>query len=133
MISSLLLRTSVVLLLVGMIMGIVMGIQQNFQLAPAHAHLNLIGFVMMFLAGLYYRVVPEAAEGVLAKIQATLHIASAIVFPVGIAVVLTQGPKYELAPVVGALMVLTATVLFGIIVYRTTSVARTSLKPASQA
>ena len=34
-----------------MLAGIVMGIQQNFVLAPAHAHLNLIGGVLLFLFG----------------------------------------------------------------------------------
>ena len=65
MISSLLLRVSAVLLLCGMVFGITMGIRQDFTLAPAHAHLNLIGFVLMFLAGLYYRVVPAASAGLL--------------------------------------------------------------------
>lgn len=124
MISSLLLRVSVALLLIGMVFGIVMGIRQDFSLAPAHAHLNLVGFVVMFVAGLYYRTVPEAAESLLAKIQATLHVIGAIVFPIGIAVVLRFGPGYEAGAIIGSLIVLAATVLFAIIVFRTTGVAR---------
>ena len=58
MISTLLLRVSVVLGLIGMTLGMVMGIREDFTLAPAHAHLNLVGFVVPFLAGLYYRAVP---------------------------------------------------------------------------
>jgi len=27
-----------------MLLGIVMGIQQDFRLAPVHAHINLVGF-----------------------------------------------------------------------------------------
>lgn len=41
--------------LVGMIAGIVMGILQDFTIAPAHAHLNLLGWVTMALYGLYHR------------------------------------------------------------------------------
>ncbi|HEX9586867.1 MAG TPA: hypothetical protein VGA15_03890 [Bradyrhizobium sp.] len=37
--------------LVGMLAGIAMGIQQNFALGPAHAHLNLVGGVLLFLFG----------------------------------------------------------------------------------
>jgi hypothetical protein len=48
---------------IGMFMDIAMGVRQNFALAPAHAHLNLLGFLMLFMAGLYYRIVPQAAEG----------------------------------------------------------------------
>ena len=51
MIGSLMMCLSAVVLLVGMLAGITMGIQQNFMLAPAHAHLNLIGGVLLFLFG----------------------------------------------------------------------------------
>jgi hypothetical protein len=63
-----------------------MGIKQDFALAPAHAHLNLLGFVALFLAALYYRAVPEAAASLLAKVQGVLAMVGAVVFPVGIAV-----------------------------------------------
>jgi hypothetical protein len=42
MIGSLMMCVSVVILVVGMLAGIIMGIQQDFALAPAHAHLNLV-------------------------------------------------------------------------------------------
>jgi hypothetical protein len=117
MISSLMLRVSTVLLLVGMTVGIVMGIQNNFTLAPAHAHLNLIGFVLMFLVGLYYRIVPVAGKGRLAGTQAGLHILGAIVFPPGIAVADLGGtPALAIA---GSLIILTAMALFAFIVFRT--------------
>jgi hypothetical protein len=77
-----------VVLVAGMLAGIAMGISQNLTLAPAHAHLNLIGGVLLFLFGLYYRVIPQAGATVLAKVQDWLHIAGAILFPAGVAVVL---------------------------------------------
>ena len=124
MISSVMLRVSVVLLLIGLLFGIAMGIRQDFSLAPAHAHLNLVGFVLMFAAGLYYRLIPEAGESLLAKIQGALHITGAIVFPLGIAAVLTWGPaKVEFLAIGGALIVLAAIALFAWIVFRTTTVA----------
>jgi hypothetical protein len=51
MIGSMMMCVSVVVLLVGMLAGIVMGIEQDFALAPAHAHFNLIGGVMLFRSG----------------------------------------------------------------------------------
>ncbi len=117
MISSLMLRVSTVLLLCGLVFGITMGIKADFTLAPAHAHLNLVGFVLMFLVGLYYRVVPAAGIGQLAKIQAGLHIAGAIVFPIGIAQA-TLGGSTALA-IVGSLIVLAAMAIFAWIVFRT--------------
>jgi len=119
MIGSLMMCVSVVVLLAGMLAGIAMGISQNFTLAPAHAHLNLIGGVLLFLFGLYYRVIPQAGSTALAKVQGWLHIAGAILFPAGVAVVLTKGPAFEVAPIAGALTVVAATTLFAVIVFRT--------------
>jgi hypothetical protein len=118
MIGSLMMCMSVVILLVGMLAGITMGIQQNFTLAPAHAHLNLVGGVLLFLFGLYYRLVPAAGTTALAKVQGWLHMAGAILFPAGIAVVLLKGPSFEAAPVAGSLLVVTAMALFVVIVFR---------------
>ena len=72
MIGSLMMCVSVVVLLVGMLAGIAMGILQNFTLAPAHSHLNLIGGVLLFLFGLYYRLIPAAGTTLLAKVQGWL-------------------------------------------------------------
>lgn len=119
MIGSLMMCVSVVVLLAGMLAGIVMGAQQNFVLAPAHAHLNLIGGVLLFLFGLYYRVIPAAGRMTLARIQGWLHILGGILFPAGVAVVLLKGPGYEAAPILGSLIVVAAMVLFVIVVFRT--------------
>ncbi len=41
--------------LTGMALGISMGISQDFSLSPAHAHLNLLGWVTLSIYGLYHR------------------------------------------------------------------------------
>jgi hypothetical protein len=43
MIGPLMMCVRAVILLAGMLAGIVKGIKQDFALAPAHAHLNLVG------------------------------------------------------------------------------------------
>ncbi|WP_407152560.1 hypothetical protein [Bradyrhizobium sp. ORS 86] len=110
---------SVVVLLFGMLAGIAMGIQQDFTLAPAHAHLNLVGGVLLFLFGLYYRVFPAAGATLLAKLQGWLHIVGAILFPAGIMLVVLKGHAFLAAPVVGSLLVTLAMALFTVIVFRT--------------
>ena len=119
MIGSLMICLSAVVLLVGMLAGIAMGIQQNFMLAPAHAHLNLIGGVLLFLFGLYYRLVPAAGTSTLAKVQGWLHMIGAVLFPAGVAVVLLKGPSFEAAPIAGSLIVVAAMALFVVSVFRT--------------
>ena len=121
MIGSLMMRVSVVILLIGMLGGIEMGIRQDFALAPAHAHFNLVGGVLLFLFGLYYRLVPEAGASGLAKLQGWLHIAGAIVFPVGVGIVVTRGESLVLIPILGSLIVVAAVALFALIVFRTSA------------
>jgi len=97
----------------------VMGIRQDFLLAPAHAHFNLIGGVLLFAFGLYYRLVPIAGTTVLAKVQGWLHISGSILFPAGITLVLVKDVSFIVVPIVGSLIVTAAMALFAVIVFRT--------------
>jgi peptidoglycan/LPS O-acetylase OafA/YrhL len=119
MIGPLMMCVGAVILVAGMLAGIVMGIEQDFTLAPAHAHLNLVGGVLLFLFGLYYRLVPAAGKSSLAKVQGWLHIVGAIVFPLGIAIVVLKGEALIALPIVGSLIVVAAMALFAVIVFRT--------------
>jgi cation transport ATPase len=116
---------SVSLGLIGMGLGIFMGMRQDFTLMAAHAHLNLLGFVVMFLSALYYRAFPEAAVSRLAPYQAVVSVVGAIAFPIGIACVILGGHE-RFASVVagGALTVLLGLVLFAVIVFRTAGSGR---------
>jgi hypothetical protein len=80
-----------------MLADIVMGIEQDFQLAPAHANLNLIGSMLLFLFGPYCGPIPAAATSTQAKVQAWLPMAGAIIFPLGVVlVVLERVPRSRL-------------------------------------
>jgi hypothetical protein len=50
----------------GFAFGIWMGVGEHFDLAPVHAHINLVGFASMTLFGLIYRSYPALAESRLA-------------------------------------------------------------------
>jgi hypothetical protein len=112
-------RISVSIGLAGMVLGMAMGITQNFLLAPAHAHFLLLGYVAMFLSALYYRTVPEAAASPLAPVQAVISVVGTFLFPLGI-VCVRVGDRGRFMPVLvgGWLVVLTGMLLFVVIVYR---------------
>jgi len=118
MLASNLLRVSVIIILFGMLMGIGMGMTQDFRLQPDHAHLNLLGFVSLFLAGLYYQAVPQATASMLATWHASIAVLGAIVFPIGIAIVVLAGQSYIIFPIVGSLIAVVGMILFAIIVFR---------------
>jgi len=106
--------SGVIYVSIGMIFGIWMSASGDHTLAPAHAHLNLVGWVTMALFGIYYHLVPAAAQGRLP----TLHFALATVgvwlmFP---GIILALQGKTELLAVLGSLATLLSMLLFLVIV-----------------
>ncbi len=67
------LKIAAVYLAIGVTMGLAMGITQNFALHPVHAHINLLGWATMALAGVVYVLFPQAAQTRLARIHFWLH------------------------------------------------------------
>ena len=107
------------ILLAVMLAGIVMSIKQDFALASALAHLNLVGGVLLFLFGLYYRLIPAAGTDRLAKVQGWLRMIGAIVFPAGVAIAILKDESLVAIPIAGSLIVVAAMALFAVIVFRT--------------
>lgn len=54
------LKLAVLYLIIGVSLGILMGATRDFTLRPVHAHINLLGWATMALAGLIYSVFPQA-------------------------------------------------------------------------
>lgn len=63
------LKLAVLYLILGISIGIAMGASQNFTLRPVHAHINLLGWTTMALAGLIYTVFPRAGASKLARLH----------------------------------------------------------------
>ncbi|SPF81160.1 hypothetical protein [Pseudoprimorskyibacter insulae] len=76
--------------LIGMAWGIQMSASGNHALSPAHAHLNLLGWVSLSIFGVYYHLVPRAAETMLAKVHFALAAVGLIVIVPGIVSALRQ-------------------------------------------
>lgn len=76
----------------GVAMGIHMGMTHDFQLAPVHAHVNLLGWTSLALMGLTYRAWPELCRArTAAAMQFGLSAASALAFPFGIYLSIAHG------------------------------------------
>jgi cbb3-type cytochrome oxidase subunit 1 len=128
-VSDRFLQLGVLAALIGMTMGVIMGAKEDFTLAPAHAHLNLLGWASMMLYGLFYRVVPKAAENRLAGIHFWVAVLAVVVLIPSLAMFLL-GHK-EASPVLGvaSVCVLLSMLIFAVIVFQATS-ARSA--PAAQ-
>src|SRR5882757_3490711 len=86
--------------LIGMGFGIYMGASQNFTLAPAHAHLNLLGWVTMALYGTFYALCREASVKLAWTVFWLNNAAVSIMFP-SLCMLLIQGESSPfLAPLI---------------------------------
>lgn len=99
-----------VYVMLGMLWGLHMGASKDFTLAPAHAHLNLVGFVTMALMGLFYHLTPRAAASVLSRAHFGLATLGVWTMVPGIAMVDT-GRGDGLA-IVGSLLTASAMAVF---------------------
>ncbi len=108
--------SAVTFLLCGMIFGIFMAASQDHSLAPAHAHLNLIGGFVMSISGISYPLEPEAASKPLAKIHLGVAILGVVTFVPGIALALTM--NFEGLAILGSVLTLIAMLIFLITVFR---------------
>lgn len=84
--SNAFLRLGVVFALIGVGLGYWMGASQQFTASPVHAHINLLGWVSMFLYGLFYRAFPAAAVGWLAKAHLGLSVIGLLIFMPALAI-----------------------------------------------
>ena len=116
--SQMFIKSAVIYVIIGMLLGIAMGMKQDFTLAPAHAHLNLIGWVSLALMGLYYNAVPAKAQWRSAHVQFWLSTLGVWVMIPGLVLTLLQVPPGEVLVILGSLITLAGMILFAVNVYR---------------
>ena len=78
-------------LFVGMTLGMQMGGSGDFTLMPAHAHLNLLGWVTMSIYGAFYALTRETLSEKLAWTNFGLSAAGVIVMIPFLAMMLSSG------------------------------------------
>lgn len=101
------LKLAVLYLLVGVGIGIAMGASQNFTLRPVHAHVNLLGWTTLALAGVIYSVFPRAGRSQLARIHFwTMNVALPVMM-LALAYLLVSGDR-AVIPVLGAAEIMAA-------------------------
>ena len=103
----------VIYVLIGMVWGMQMGGSEDFTMAPAHAHLNLLGWVTMALYGTFYALTNNQSK--LPWIHfAVSGVAVAIMIPT-LAMYLADQTNKSLIPVlvVGEVLAFAGMLIFG--------------------
>ncbi|MCD8511711.1 MAG: cbb3-type cytochrome c oxidase subunit I [Bacillus sp. (in: Bacteria)] len=111
-------KISVVYFVVGVTMGLYMSMTYNFQFTGVHAHINLLGWTSMTLAGLIYFLFPKAAESILGKIHFVLHNIGLLVMMIALFSLIQTGND-ALGPIVGigGITITVSVILFAINVF----------------
>lgn len=108
------LKIAVVYLALGAALGLIMGITQKFALAPVHAHLLLLGWASLALAGIVYHLYPGAATTRLARLHFWLHNLGLPVFMVSLGLLLSGNEGALPFVATGATVVLAGLILFAV-------------------
>ncbi len=111
--SSLSFQVAVVFVVAGMIWGIIMAISDDHSAMPAHAHLNVLGWVSLFLFGVYYRLHPSLERAKSAIAQVWVWIFGTIILTIGVGLVHTGHSIGDPIAAVGSIIVLLDMLLFG--------------------
>ena len=93
-------------------MGLAMGITQNFTLHAVHAHINLLGWATMALAGLIYVQFPQVAETRLAKIHFWMHNLALPVMMVSLALLSSGVPQAVYSLEIGSTTMVVGIMMF---------------------
>ncbi len=116
--SSLCFQAAVLLAVIGMAWGIHMAMSEDHTAMPAHAHLNLLGWVSLFLFGIFYHLHPATDRSRTALVQAWVWIIGTVVQAVGVTLVLKGNAAGEPIAGTSSLVVLADMLLFGWLVLR---------------
>lgn len=121
--STLSFRAAVAFAICGMIWGLVMAISEDHSALPAHAHLNLLGWVSLFLFGIYYRLHPLLDGARAAFVQVWVWIVATIILTIGVGLLYTGHAIGRPPAALGSLVALLDMLFFGWIVLRSSSKA----------
>ncbi|WP_406857319.1 hypothetical protein ABEG18_06745 [Alsobacter sp. KACC 23698] len=116
--SSLSFQAAVVLVLAGMGWGVVMAASGDHSTMPAHAHLNLLGWVSLFLFGLFYHLHPTLDRSRAALAQVWAWIVATVVLTIGVGLVHSGRPVGDPIAAVASLAIIADMALFGWLVLR---------------
>ena len=85
---------------------------------PAHAHLNLLGWVSLFLIGIFYYLHPAIDQSRVALTQVYVWIIGTFILTVGVAMLMTGHPLGNSLAAAGSMITLAAMLLFGWLVFQ---------------
>ncbi|WP_248927010.1 cytochrome-c oxidase [Paenibacillus hamazuiensis] len=107
----------------GVFFGMFMSITHHLEYGSVHAHINLVGWVSLCLAGLIYSVYPQSGETKLAKTHFWLHNIGLPIMMIGLALLVSGVAGTEPIIAVGGTLTAIGVLLFVINIFKTVNAA----------
>ena len=118
-VSAAFFAVGVIYVLCGMMWGMQMGASEDLAMAPAHAHLNLLGWVTMALYGTFYTLTRETLSVRLAWINFIVSALGVAVMIPSLALYLrSNSASYIPVMLVGEVLTVGGMLIFGVSVAR---------------
>ncbi|TYR29450.1 hypothetical protein FY036_21505 [Mesorhizobium microcysteis] len=117
-ISNYYFKTAIVFLIVGIMVGLHMSITHSYAPAGAHAHINLLGWVTMFLFGVYLALHPSKGATRLARIQYFVYTIGVAVMTPSLYMLLSGRTELEPLVAISSLVTFAGVLLFAVIIFR---------------
>ena len=121
--SNLAFRASLIFILIGIALGMYMGASQNHAPAPAHAHINLLGFVSLFMIGLFYERRDALNRSKLAFWQVVIWTVGSVILNFAITFFYFGNQQFIALAPVGEVIIAISALTLTFIVYRATASA----------
>ncbi|HUR88284.1 MAG TPA: hypothetical protein VMZ74_04285 [Ramlibacter sp.] len=128
-ISNWFFRLAVCWLLAGVTLGLVMAASHDHSAFPAHAHINLLGWVTMSLFGIFYRLFPAAAASKLAKAHFWIYVPAHFVQMVTLFLLVRGNPGVEPVLAIASFAVAAGIIVFAVILWKNTTAPADSAQP----
>jgi len=118
MASTLSFRAAVTFVVIGMCWGLFMAASGDHSTVAGHAHLNLLGWVSLFLFGVFYHLHPTLNGSKLARTQVGIWIVAVAILAVGVGMIPSGSEIAEPMAKAGSVLALADMIFFGYLVFR---------------
>ncbi|ASK60947.1 cytochrome-c oxidase [Virgibacillus phasianinus] len=109
-----LIKIAVVYFLIGISLGLYMSAAHVFNLATVHVHINLLGWVSLSIAGIFYILFPNLTRTSAARIHFWLHNIGLPIMMASIALaILGAGQIFFLFATIGGILTVLGIFFFG--------------------
>jgi peptidoglycan/LPS O-acetylase OafA/YrhL len=130
-VSELFFKTAIVFLILGIGAGLQMAISGDHGAFPAHAHINLLGWVTSAIFGGYYALNPAKAERRIAMIHYGVYTLGLVIMMPALYLMLQGNPALEPVVAGGSLIVAAAVLIFAFVVFSPETVRSVAGMPSA--